>query len=324
MYRGDLNGNGIADDNEFELTKYDGEYVVIYVPSERLYPVVDVKSSIRFRVQPGRMLRSASTFWEKVLKALSGETYMRVEEQSSDPVPRHIYLLDLRHFQTEKTTISGSSQVQQDVFLFENSPDLSFRFRFNQRDGFVQLVSANERSLLREQSVRVRSQLDREIGNQTDFISKLDRVSANVRTSRERDIASYGVTSDFSYKPLIQWEIGFNFAASRAVDGFNNENTTADINQQGFRVIYGIAGAGQVRGEFSREEVGLSNVTSDPVRGIPFELTNGSAAGKNYLWQLAFDYRINQNVQVSFQYNGRSEGGRLPVHLARAEARAFF
>jgi hypothetical protein len=323
-YAGDLNGNGIADDNEFQLAKYDGDYVVIYVPSEQLYPVVDLKSSVRFRVQPARILRDASTFWERVLKALSTETYLRVEENSSDPTTRHIYLMDFKYFQNDSTTISGSSQVQQDFFLFENDPSLSFRFRYNQSNGFVQLVSSGERSLLREQSVRIRSQLGVDIGNQTDLVNKLDRVISSVPSSRERDITSNSLSSDFSYKPEIQWEIGFNFSVSRAVDNFNFGNTTADINGQGIRVTYGLLGEGQIRSEFSREEVSVSNVRPDPIRGIPFELTNGDAIGKNYLWQLAFDYRINQNMQVSLQYNGRSEGGRPPVHLARAEARAFF
>jgi hypothetical protein len=324
VYAGDLNGNGIADDNEFQLTKYEGDYVVIYVPSERLYPVVDLKASMRLRVQPARILRNVSTFWERALKALSTETYVRVEENSSDPTTKHIYLLNLGYFQNDSTTISGSSQVQQDLFIFENDPALSFRFRYNQTNGFVQLVSSGERSFLREQSVRIRSQLGVEIGNQTDIVNKLDRVNSSQPSSRERDISSNSLTSDFSYRPEIQWEIGFNFSVSRSVDNFNLDNTTADINGQGIRVTYGILGVGQLRSEFSREEVVVSNIHSDPIRGIPFELTNGSAIGKNYLWQLAFDYRINQNMQVSLQYNGRSEGGRPPVHLARAEARAFF
>ena len=324
IYLGDLNGNGIADDNEFQLAKYDGEYVVIYVPSEKLYPVVNLKSSVRLRVQPSRVLRNASTFWEKVLKSVSTETYLRVDENSSDPVTKHIYLMNFKYFQNDSTTISGSNQVQQDVFLFENDPDLSFRFRFNQTNGFVQLVSSGERSSLRERSVRIRSQLGGEIGNQTDIVNKLDRVDASVPSSRERDITTNSLTSDFSYRPEIQWEIGFNFSVSRAIDNFNNGNTTADINEQGIRLTYGLLGAGQLRSSFSREEVTLSNVRPDPVRGIPYELTGGSAVGKNYSWELAFDYRINQNMQVSLQYNGRSDGGRPPVHLARAEARAFF
>ena len=324
IYLGDLNGNGIADDNEFQLAKYDGDYVVLYVPSERLYPVVDLKSSVRLRVQPDRIIRDASKFWERVLKAVSTETYVRVEENSSDQNTRHIYLMNFRYFQNDSTTIAGSSQVQQDLFLFENDPSLSFRFRYNQTDGFVQLVSSGERSFLREQSVRIRSQMSAEIGNQTDFANKIDRVNSSVPSSRERNITSNSLTSDFSYRPEIQWEIGFNFSVSRAVDNFNMGNTTADINGQGIRVTYGLLGAGQLHSEFSREEVSVSNIRPDPIRGIPFELTNGDAIGKNYLWQLAFDYRINQNMQVSLQYNGRSEGGRPPVHLARAEARAFF
>ena len=324
IYLGDLNGNGIADDNEFQLAKYDGEYVVLYVPSEALYPVVDLKSSMRLRITPERILRSGTTFWEKVLRSLSSETYLRVEENSSDPVTSHIYLMNFKYFQNDSTTISGSSQVQQDLFVFENNPALSFRFRYSESNGFVQLVSSGERSLLREQSVRIRSQMAPEIGNQTDIVHKLDEVNASVASSRERDITSNALTSDFSYRPDIRWEIGFNFSVSRSIDNFNSGNTTADINEQDIRVTYGLLGAGQLRSELSREEVLLSNVRPDPVRGIPYELTDGSAVGKNYLWQLAFDYRINQNMQVSLQYNGRSEGGGPPVHLARAEARAFF
>jgi hypothetical protein len=324
LYLGDLNGNGIADESEFRLTQFDGDYVVIYVPSTQLYPVVDLKSSVRIRLQPSRIVRTGTSIWQRILKAVSTETYLRIEEKSSDPVTRHIYLMNFQYFQNDSTTISGSSQVQEDLFLFENSPDLSFRFRFNQNNGFVQLVSANERSLLREQSIRMRSQLSSEIGNQTDIVNKLDRVMSNVPTSRERDISTSSLTSDFSYRPEIQWEIGFNFAVSRAVDGFENENTTADLNGQGVRLTYGFSGAGQLRASFDRKEVTLSNVHPDPIRGIPYELTDGNAVGKNYLWQLAFDYRINQNMQVSLQYSGRSEGGRPPVHLARAEAKAFF
>ena len=115
-----------------------------------------------------------------------------------------------------------------------------------------------------------------------------------------------------------------NLTAGRFVDNFQQRATTADINEQGVRLTYGFPGTGQLRSELRREEVVVSNATIDLVRGIPFELTNGKVIGKNFLWQLAFDYRISQNMQVSVQYNGRSEGGRAIVHTARAEAKAFF
>jgi hypothetical protein len=42
------------------------------------------------------------------------------------------------------------------------------------------------------------------------------------------------------------------------------------------------------------------------------------------LWSVAFDYRVTQFIQATMNYDGRTEGGRSPVHTARAEVRAFF
>jgi len=46
--------------------------------------------------------------------------------------------------------------------------------------------------------------------------------------------------------------------------------------------------------------------------------------GKTWLWRAALEYRLTNFVQASLNYDGRSEGGRSPVHTGRAEVRAFF
>ena len=73
-----------------------------------------------------------------------------------------------------------------------------------------------------------------------------------------------------------------------------------------------------------REEIDLTGVSNDPARVLPYELTGGRVAGKTYLWSLAMDYRLTNNIQLTVDYRGRTEGGRPPVHIARAEAKAFF
>ena len=45
------------------------------------------------------------------------------------------------------------------------------------------------------------------------------------------------------------------------------------------------------------------------------------ATGQSFFWQVTFDYRINTNLQLSFNYNGRKEGAGSPIDLARMEAR---
>jgi hypothetical protein len=99
---------------------------------------------------------------------------------------------------------------------------------------------------------------------------------------------------------------------------------TANLNDQFLHLTYSLLSLGQLRGEFQREDVRFANQVPGASQDYPFEFTNGEVAGKTFLWRLAFDYRISQYVQVSVNYDGRSEGGRAAVHTARAEARAFF
>jgi hypothetical protein len=323
-YLGDLNGNGIQDENEFELTRFDGDYVALVLPTDQLFPVVDLRTSVRFRLQPARLLPSASTTVEKILRSLSTETYARVDERSTETDTKQIYLLHFSHFQNDRTTITGSNQFTQDLFVFENSPDLSFRFRFNQRRGLMQLVTSTERSFLQERSVRIRSQLIPEIGNQTDYTNGNDRLTSTETSPRQRDLTSNTVNSDFSYRPYRQWEIGWTLSVAEILNHASNQLGTADINTQALRLVYAIPSIGQLRSELSREEALLKNTKIDPQQPLPYEFTNGKTIGKTILWQISFEYRLTQNTQLTLNYNGRSEGGGVPVHFFRAEARAFF
>ena len=56
-YIGDLNNNGVADENEFEPAMYDADYVQITVPTDELFPVINLKTSTRWKVQYGRSSR---------------------------------------------------------------------------------------------------------------------------------------------------------------------------------------------------------------------------------------------------------------------------
>jgi hypothetical protein len=322
-YLGDVNGNGIVDENDFELTRFDGDYIVVYIPSDQLYPVANLNASVRLKLQPARLIPTASTWFSKALRALSTETNVRVDERSEDTDTKQIYLLNFSHFLNDQTTLAGSQQITQDVFLFENNSDLSFRFRYNERYGLTQYVSAIERSFQEERSLRIRSQLVQEIGNQTDFINKKDRLTASSQTSEERDLVSNALVSDFSYRPTMNLETGFNFGVTQVVNYFGGKNATANINEEGIRIVQSFPGVGQLRAELHREEVLLTNIT-DPSALLPYEFTGGKAVGQSYLWQLTFDYRITANLQLSLNYNGRKEGGGVPIHLAKMEARAFF
>lgn len=321
VYKGDVNKNGVEDESEFEPTRFDGDYVAITVPTDRLFPVIDLRSSVRLQVRPARVLgRDGGGLLAALGRALSSETSARIEEKNSTANTADVYLLRLARFLNDTLTLRGFQNLRQDFFLFEQNSELSLRFRYEQNRGFSQFALANERSFRAERSLRLRTQPVREIGVQADLAFTNDNVSTTQASNRARALDAVVFTADFSYRPAARVEVGFVLGAKDARDRYPGQETEASINTQALRTTVTFDGPGRLRIEAERGEV----LFSSAVARFPFELTDGKAEGKNWVLRSNFDYRITAFLQATLSYLGRSEGGGTFVHTARAEVRAFF
>jgi hypothetical protein len=319
-YLGDLNNNGIADENEFEPTIYDGDYILITVPTDQLYPIIDLKTSSKWKINFYDMFDGKS-FIEKFARIFSTETDWRVEENSQEEDYKKIYLLHFSAFQNPDKTIRGSNMIQQDVFLFEKEQDLNFRLRFMQKKSLDQFSEGIEQAYYRERSLRINFKMVQEISNQTDVVSTNDFNNAPPSSNRIRTITDNNITSDFSYRPEKSIEVGFKIKAGTSTDVYPVKPTVINLNSQLLRFNLSIAGNGRLRIELERDEL-LGNIDNTTV--VPFELLGANQLGKNYFWRLNFDYRLSSNLQSTVSYDGRLQGQSRAIHTAKAEVRAYF
>jgi len=319
FYIGDNNNNGIADENEFQLTSYDGEYILITVPTEQLFPVIDLKSYIRWTTDFDKII-SGKNLFASLLKNLSSETFLRIEENSKDKVTKEIYLMKLSKFLNDSTTLRGSQLFQQDFFLFKNNSKFSVRMRYFQRKSLNQFSGGVERGFFKERSIRLRFSLVKEINNQTDFVNQVDNLLPTTISNRARKIDRNDLSTDFSYRPMSNLEVGFKIQTGRSKDSYPQIPTTVDMNSLLLRVNYSITNSGRIRIETERLEL----TANTSISNIPFEITRGNVIGKNYFWRAFFDYRIGSNVQTSLSYDARLLGRNKVIHTMHAEARAFF
>ncbi len=318
-YLGDLNKNGIADDDEFVPARFDGDYIAVTVPSDNLIPVINLRSGLRIRTSPARFVHEPGALGD-ILRALSAETYVRVDEKSTERDLAQIYLLHFNSFRRDSTTLDGSRLFSQDLFILDGNPVFSARFRFNDRQGLTNLSGGLERTYTRERSVRLRWQLIPEISNEFDFTNTVNSLSASITSDRVRAITGNEYSLDIAYRPEQDVEIGFKLDGGRSIDEYPTVPVQADLNTESIRGVISFRGAGQARVEIGREEVLLSRIPET----FPYELTGGRVDGLTWTWTAALDYRITQFLQATLNYDGRIEGGSSPVHTARAEVRAFF
>ncbi len=319
VYLGDLNHNGVADENEFQPTLYDGNYVLVTVPTDQLYPVIDLKTSTRWKINY-KDIFDHNSLLGTILHPFSSETDWRVEENSQEQDYKKIYLLHFSDFQNPDKTIHGTNFIQQDLYLFENDPEFSARLRYSQSKGMDQFSGGIEKSYTRERSLRINFKMIEEMSNQTDIVIQNDNLNAPETSTDRREITSSSITSDFSYRPQRNIEVGFKFNVGKREDDFPVTPTIIDINTQLIRFTLSFAGSGRLRIEFERDELNSSATTNF----IPFQMTEGNVIGKNFFWRFNFDYRLSSNLQSTISYDGRVQGNERVVHTARAEVRAFF
>jgi hypothetical protein len=320
-YLGDINGNGIQEENEFILVNFDGDYIKLIIPTDQLFPTTDLQTSAIISVSPSKIFTIAkSGILNDFFKNISFDTYLSVNEKSKDPVQKNVYLMRLSTFQNDSNTIAGNNSVRQDINLFENYEYFALRLRFIQKKSFNQYFSGNERLLNIERSVKLRLSFTSDLSLQTDFINKTDRNTAPPLSTRNREIKGNSIISDLSYKPYKNIEVGFKVELTRANDFYPFVPTQADINSQKLRFSYSLESKGRLNVEVDRNEA----ILNEKPAFIPYELTNGIVTGKSYLWTIGFDYRISNFIQAALNYFGRAEGSSKVIHTGTAELRAFF
>jgi hypothetical protein len=258
-YIGDLNSNGLQDENEFVLTNFDGDYIKIIRPTDQLFPTTDLQSSAALNIVPSRFVNiKGESIFKDILTNVTFDTYLSVAEKSKDPDTKNIYLLKFSTFQNDINTITGAATVQQDIGIFENHEYFGIKLRFVQRKGFNQYFSGNERILDVERTARLRLSFTQDLALITDYVTEIDRNLAPNVEIRNWNINTEGVNSEIVYKPNVSIEAGFKVQLKRASDFFPAQPTKADINVQTFRFIYSFSGKGTLRSEISRNEALVS------------------------------------------------------------------
>lgn len=319
-YLGDINSNGIPDENEFEEVISEGNYILTTIPSEELFPIIDLKTNLRFNLDFSRLFKNNTGFIPTVLKPLQTETFFRMHEKSREKKTEKIYLLDMESFRNDSTTIAGSQFFQQDFYLFKRSREFSLRFRFLERKSLNQFAGGIEEGFYRKRAIRAKFRISDDMSNQTEFIDLTDNLLSQANSSRARLLSSQSISSDFSYRPYQYLELGFKLSLGKIEDVFPSEPTIIDKNEQLVRLNISFSGKGRLRFEAERKEF----LVDGKQNFIPFEVTNGNSIGKNYYWNFSFDYNITGNLQTNINYNGRILGGSDPIHSLRSEIRAYF
>ncbi|MFZ5517693.1 MAG: hypothetical protein ACOY90_13695 [Candidatus Zhuqueibacterota bacterium] len=312
--------------NEYIPDALTGDYILQTRTTDDFVPVVELRASCRVTLEPERLMAKSSKAvgaagWKQWFSALSGETFVQLEEKTRESDVWAIYRLDQARFQQEAATLYGVKNFRQDVYWNRNHKNFSLRFRFNRKaDLNNQYLEGSQQSTLEESSLRMKGQLSPRLSTQLDFGNRVETKTYDIPGRSDKDIISQEVIGDFSFRPKQSVELALKVQWTRA------ENRVADLIDVNLlalspRVNYAFRGKGRLR-----IEVEFNRVNVQPEDAIvPYEMVSGYRHGANLRWLTSFDYNVSRYIRASLSWNGRYEEYLAePVYTVRAEMRAYF
>jgi len=312
-----------------ELSEYvpdpDGDFVLFILPSGQFKPVTKLETSWRFLFDFSKQTAGRSNHSVTWLNPFSGETYLRLDEETGEKNLASVYLLKLNKFQGNQT-IRGSIVYNQDLYINRQNRVLSWRLRYRYRDDlFNQYLDAgeNEDRLNIERSIQADWRITGEIQTQNEISNKNLLRSNDAATSRNRNIKGWYGKQRTSWRPLKRWEFGLENTSGWE----SNKITTYPLDLWYFlgrlRLNYAWPAKGRFTAEYNLQQV---NIIKNPLNlVVPFEMAQGKRAGLSKTWQVHSEYTVAKNIVFSIQYGGRDEAGfEKIIHSGQAELRAFF
>jgi hypothetical protein len=318
IYIGDINNNNIADENEFQQVKYDGDYIPITVKTDQLQPVTDLKTSFRLKLNPSREIKRATTIYEHIISNISTESNVQINEVNNTSENQDIYLLKLSNFLNDSNTISGSQSYLQDIFLFEKSDLINLRLRYNERKSLTQYTYGIEKRDLIERSVRFRFIFHNNITNETTVSSANDNSLSKGNEERNYFIRENDLSSSFSYRPIQDLEFVFGLSFGKKEELI--EKVVSNYNTQSVAFNLAMMNAGNLHFNLERNEIILSKT----IGVIPYNLTDGKLAGISWVMNSNFSYKINSYAISSFNYLGRKGENAKLINTFTLEIRLVF
>jgi len=300
-----------------------GKYLLYILPTGKFEPVSGVQTAFRFRFDPYRYLRKRRGK-HRLLAKFSGETYVRVEEESRDPNKAAVYLLNPEHLQG-RFTVRGVLSFYQDLFFMKHNRNLSFRLRFrlnhNYNNQFVNSTE-NDRRKAQEIGLRFNWRPRMRLRSQSEVRWRTFLRTSAANALRNRTITGYYLSQNFSYRPSGMWEIGLESESGYET----NTNPLYPINLYFMlfkqRLNYSLPAKGRISAQYELQNV---TVTNNPFnRIVPFEMAKGKRQGFSQEWQLRMEYTVAKNIVFTFSYIGRKDAGfKRVIHSGQAQLRAF-
>ncbi len=317
----DYNGNEVKELNEFEIAAFPDQatYIKVFVPTNDYVKTYTNQFSQTFLLKPAAIWNTKKGV-RKFLSRFANQTAYRVDRKSTDENLTKSYNPFLKNV-ADSTLLALNSSVRNTLFF--NQAGMIFGMDYTYSDNRNKTLLAN--------GFDARGNTFNELKLRINLSSKWS-VTSSVRSGLKSNTSQFFSTRNYKIaysdaEPRISYQPNTSFRAAIILRYSEKKNSVelggqkTTIQSAGAEIKYNILSKGSLLAKANYLKITYNDAENSP---LAFEMLESLKPGNNFTWQLSYQRNLNNNMQLSFIYDGRKPEGIKVIHTGSAQVRAYF
>ena len=316
----DDNGDGVQDLNEFYIAINPDEknYVKIFVPTDTYEEAFNTNITYRLRLKAPNEWFEKGGFRKLLARFTNTTAYTLNAKITDDDLGVRLWPVNV----SEENTLSTREGLRSTLFFNQSRAAFAADLGFAQQENRQLLLNGFERINNDELRAHMRWNVNSSTSFDFTFIDGERASDSDVLTQR-----NYLITSN-TYEPSLSWQPSTYFRLTTSYANKEKKNVLTEssneqssINEFAIDTRFSKAAKTTISANFKYINIDFTGQENSPTG---YELLEALRPGRNLTWNVNWQQKIGNGLQLLLRYDARKSEGNPVVHLGRVQVSALF
>jgi hypothetical protein len=315
----DYNGNGVEDLDEFEIAQFNDQakYIRIYTPTSEYIRTYNNSLSLSINMRPEKLFNKDADR-KNFISRFSNQLSLNLSDKNTSDYWYERYL-PVTVLQADTSLVYLNNYIRNVLSFNRFSSVFTSDFIYQNRKSNSLLVSGLERQASESYGVKIRWNLSRVFSFHTQLFIGDNQNDSEFFTSKNYFIEYERTEISLSFQPNINMRY-------RLYGEFNHkenlpDNVYARNISPGFEYTNNALGNGMLN---VRLKYTFSEYNGETNSSLAYQMLEGLLPGHNFTWNVSFQKRLSNGLQINLNYQGRKPAYSQIVHTGGVQLRAYF